>query len=676
MIGKDLQSVGVPAQPGSLRRVRALLAPYACSTIVFGALFCNLAVKLFYAIRYGLITEYPKWVLTDIAVLVGIELVLLLVCSTWPKKWVLRMTLVVASLVCTWSVMNAGWLLRTGTQILPKELMPWIRDPLNITYLVLINIIRAPAMGFALLVPSGVALAFVGSVLVHPAEPIRPKRTLVRHVIVALAVVGASMMAHVTVTNLGSVPIASAGLRSNCQSRAVLSFILPEYRHIHPDDYTNATRALPLAEEMEVTLRPQWTNHNVVLVVLEGVQYSCTSLATLDGGQGPAAGDGWFNPTPYLANLASQGVAFTNARSVVTHTTKALFALLTGRRPAACQDIPETVPVVRPYASLATILKKGLGFRTAFFQSAKGTFESRPGLVHNLGFDKFYAREDMGDSDHFLGYLGSDEFAMLGPIAEWIRSDDTPFFLVVLCSVTHDPYEVPAWYAPTAETPAQRYQQAITYTDQFIAALDVELADLHLRDNTILCVAGDHGEAFEEHRFQGHERITYEEVLHIPICLRAPLLTEPGRRITAPVSSVDLAPTLLNLLGFETESMAFDGVDALAPLPEDRKVYFAGWMAQGPSGFIQGDNKFVYDPEHRMVSLYRLSVDPLELAGFELPENDAQVVSEEIVQWRRDTLFRVDQQEEGQTVLFGSWESKWWDGRNSAVKFIDPRKRR
>ena len=46
--------------------------------------------------------------------------------------------------------------------------------------------------------------------------------------------------------------------------------------------------------------------------------------------------------------------------------------------------------------------------------------------------------------------------------------------------------------------------------------------------STILCVSGDHGEAFEEHRFQGHERVAYEEVLHIPICLRAPMLTESG----------------------------------------------------------------------------------------------------------------------------------------------------
>jgi hypothetical protein len=54
--------------------------------------------------------------------------------------------------------------------------------------------------------------------------------------------------------------------------------------------------------------------------------------------------------TPHPAVLASQGVLFANARCVVTHTTRALFALLTGRVPSASQDIAETVPVDQPYA--------------------------------------------------------------------------------------------------------------------------------------------------------------------------------------------------------------------------------------------------------------------------------------------------------------------------------------
>ena len=67
-----------------------------------------------------------------------------------------------------------------------------------------------------------------------------------------------------------------------------------------------------------------------------------------------------------------------------------------------------------------------------------------------------------------------------------------------------------------AKEPLERYQQSITYTDKFLAALDVELGNLGITDNTIFCVIGDHGEAFGEHGLLGHERIAFDEVLRVP----------------------------------------------------------------------------------------------------------------------------------------------------------------
>ena len=125
-------------------------------------------------------------------------------------------------------------------------------------------------------------------------------------------------------------------------------------------------------------------------------------------------------------------------------------------------------------------------------------------MVYNLGYDDFWARDDSDDPNSFLGYLGCDEFAMLKPVTEWIKADQRPFFLTVLCSVTHDPYEVPEWFATPAKEPLERYKQAIFYTDKFLSELDVKLGSLGLADNTIFCVIVDHGEAFGEHGLLGH----------------------------------------------------------------------------------------------------------------------------------------------------------------------------
>jgi hypothetical protein len=651
------------------RHVRALhnaLAPRAYSAIMFGALFCTLAVKLCHAVRSGLIVEYPAWILTDVAVLLTVEVVLSLIYYRRPTKRVFQGVTIFAAVVCTWSVINACWLVRTGTQVLPMELSSMFRDPINIFWMVLGNLRSMPWAAAILLIPSAVALAFFFAVLARPRLQRCNRERLRWRIIVSLAISVVAVIANLSVS--GWMHVSAPGLRSNCHSRAILAFVLPQYRHLARNDFHNAARELPRHDAIPVRLKPQWVNHNVVIVVLEGIQYDCTSLAAEQGGIAPDSG----NLTPYLASVARQGVSFTNARAVVTHTTKALFGLLTGRAPSASQDIGEAIPTDRPYASLATILEQGLGFRTAFFQSATGTFEGRPGLVHNLGFDTFWAREDLHDPNQFVGYLGSDEFAMLQPISNWIKSEDKPFLLVVLCSVTHDNYLVPRWFGAEADEPVDCYRQTIAYTDQFIAALDTELANLNLTEDTIFCVVGDHGEGFDEHCIMGHERLAYEEVLRVAMCMRAPYLIEPGLRVSGPVNSMDLTPTILGLLGFDIGPMNFDGVNALQPLPEDRKVPFACWMQQGPTGFIQQDSKFVYDPEHNTVSRYHLNVDPLELSGDELPKDQAQRLTQEIMQWRRGTIFRLDQEEAGHTTLFGSWLCKWNKrSRDSWVKYVE-----
>ena len=649
------------------RRLYAGLTPRAHTLIVFAALFCTLAAKLCHACRYGLLRDYPTWILADVAVLVGVDTVLAVVCHRWRRKAVIRAALVVAALVCTWSVMNAGWLIRTGTQILPMELRPLVGDPLNTLWIVIVNLARAPGPAILLLAPSALALVFFGSVLAKAVPPEGNVRHFRLRVLASLFVSFVALSGNRAAGGLDSTPVGTAGLRFNCHSRAVLSILRPDDGHIAREDFENATRDLPRRDEVRLGPTTSSARRNVVIVVLEGVQYANTLPAGEQGGIAQQTDGQRVGLMPHLSAVAAQGAWFTNGRSVVTHTTKALVALLTGRVPSASQDIAETIPVDPPYAGLATILRDAGGYRTAFFQSAKGTFESRPGLVHNLGFEKFWAREDLGNPDHFVGYLGSDEFSLLGPITDWIRAEDKPFLLVVLCSVTHDPYEVPEWFGPRIKDPAERYRQAIAYTDCFLAALDEQVTSGHLAEDTIFCVAGDHGEGFGEHGIMGHERLAFEEVLRIALCVRAPQLIAPGTRITAPVSSMDLTPTILGLLGFETGSMGFDGVDALRALPEDRRVFFSGWMQEGPAGFMQRDRKYVYDPERDTVVMYDLSADPAESAGVPLPASQAQKIGDDIMAWRMATILRPQSDRSESKTLFDSW--LWKDsGRVSRVK--------
>jgi phosphoglycerol transferase MdoB-like AlkP superfamily enzyme len=658
----DIGSTQSGSQVGkmlSIRRLYGLLAPRAYSVIIFGALFCTLAAKFFHSWRTNLVSEYFSWILADISVLLGIEVVLASVCFRWPRKSVIRVATVVAALVCIWSVMNAGWLIRTGTQFLPSTFLSLFRDPIGILGMVGVNLIKMPKAAVALLAPSAITLAFLVFVLAKPLPPAYSRRRFGSRVIISslfiiLAVLGRGAVAMrgsaqtIYSAMQGSAQTVSEELRYNCQLRAVTSIFSSGSNHWAETDFADAERKIPSFDELENALTLKSSpkdalNRNVVIVVLEGIQYRYTSLA-----------DKQDNLTPYLATLAEQGVEFANARSSVPHTNKALFALLTGRFPSPSQDVAEAVPVAKPYASIASILKHKLNFRTACFESANGSFECWPGLAYNLGFDKFWAREDLNDPNAFVGYFASDEFSMLKPITEWIKADERPFCLVIMCSVSHDPYVVPKWFATPAKEPIERYRQTISYTDKFLAALDAELGRLGIAGKTILCVISDHGEAFGEHGFFAHERIMFEEALRIPWVMRAPSLLEPGAKVTEPVSSVDLTPTLLALAGFETKDAGFDGVNALGTIPADRKVYFSCWTRLGPAGFVKGSHKFIYNPANKMVCEYDLSSDPLESVRLTLPEHQAQHIAEEIIAWRKDSIFQI-QQRADKIVLFDRW---------------------
>jgi len=645
----------------SLWNLYAFLARRGFSIIMFGALFATLAVKFFHSYRSGLVPEYHSWIFTDIAVLLAIEVVLVLICFRWPTRAVIRTATIIAAVVCTWSVMNAGWLIRTGTQILPSVLLPIFRDPVSALCIIGVNLAKMPVAAVILLGPSAIALTFFFLILAKPKQPnYNPGPFAARIVICLLIIVAAVWARNATMPRQRSSQMASKHLRYNCQLMAVTSFLLPDPSQLTRADLLNARRIIPSFDELKISVIPKAnrTNHNVVIVVLEGIQYRYTSLYNTSG-----------NLTPYLAKLAEQGVEFVNARSTLTHTTKVLFSLLTGRFPSASQDIAEAVPVPKPYAGIATILKGQMNFRTAFFQSAKGSFESRPSLVYNLGFDKFWSRENLNDPNAFLGYLAADEFSMLKPITDWINADERPFLLTVLCSVTHDPYEVPEWFAAPASDLLERYKQTVFYTDRFIAALDAELAKLNLIDNTIFCVIADHGEAFGEHGGFGHERVAFDEVLRVPFCLRAPALVKPATKVTQLVSSIDLTPTLLALLGLETEAADFDGLNALGLLPSDRKVYFSCWLNQGHAGFIKDNRKFIYDPSSETLFAYDLNTDPFELAAVELPsEQTRRIIKQQIVGWRKNSIFRLQQPHTGKRTLFENWLCRW-NNRVSSSKY-------
>jgi len=111
--------------------------------------------------------------------------------------------------------------------------------------------------------------------------------------------------------------------------------------------------------------------------------------------------------------------------------------------------------------------------------------------------------------------------------------------------------------AAIGEEPAElglyvaRYDAGIVSADRMIGQLLSEVRQRGMLDNTIVAVVSDHGESLGKMNYYfGHGRFPYDDCARVPLIIRPPGDTAP-RRITAPVSTLSLAPTLLSLAHIE-----------------------------------------------------------------------------------------------------------------------------
>src|SRR5207253_145373 len=107
----------------------------------------------------------------------------------------------------------------------------------------------------------------------------------------------------------------------------------------------------------------------------------------------------------------------------------------------------------------------------------------------------------------------------------------------------HEPYVAHPEF-PFGSGDLDRYDSEIAYTDAAIGRL-LEYVDAHV-PSTVVVLAADHGEEFDEHGGRYHGSSLFEEQVHVPLLIRVPGV--PAREIAEPVELIDIAPTVLNLL--------------------------------------------------------------------------------------------------------------------------------
>jgi glucan phosphoethanolaminetransferase (alkaline phosphatase superfamily) len=604
---------------------------------------CTIWGKLTIIQRQGppnFLTQLTQVVLPDLLFFTVILFIVFCLYTLKPSALTARCTLVIAATVSVWSVLNAGWLIKTGVQLQPGVLMVLIRNPKEIWPFVQVHLRASFKVAILLLAAASGILGYFIWCLLRPEKFSASRAFYSRRAVGAgLAVIILSLMR----------PAVSANTNQSFTTE-VLNFSSHWYALVStitvPFEDTIQTRQIAQAGQRQV-LAPKYSPNdlpNVVLVFLESISYSSSSLGN------PEA-----TPMPFLAQLAKEGTEFYLTRVPVSSTTKAFWASLTSTTPSIQEDYVEAVPVEMPYESLATLLAR-IGYRSGFFEMSKGSFECGPGLFNNLGFDWAWFRENLQDPSTYLGYLAGDDCKMIEPVFQWVLKGSQPFLLMIITSTSHDPFEVPDWFDKPKEKPYDKYLQTVKFTDYFLEQFCAALKSHNLENNTILCIIGDHGTSFRGQAGKGRWN-PYEEIIRVPWVIRWPGHINAGQRIDWPCSQLDVTPTILKLIGFDITNAGFEGKDAFVFSEPDRRLYFSSGYSKSPLGFIEGNQKVVYWPYLDKVFEYNLGTDPNEQNPTTVSLTEMQQIKNDIMNWRNRTQIVIDPRRFTDRVLYSHWQT-------------------
>lgn len=331
---------------------------------------------------------------------------------------------------------------------------------------------------------------------------------------------------------------------------------------------------------------------NVLMVVMESVGAHRVAR------YGAASDD-----TPNLLELARHAIVFERAYAAEAETSAALGALFSSVYPDHdWPSITQLAPALAIPGLPAVLSSKG--YRTAFMHSGQLVFDRQGEFLQSRGFDRIVGKERDNDAPA--------DADLVPQALSWIKADPArPFFLTIWTQDTHHPYlAVGKRDYGVHDIYLNRYLNAVHAADALIGQLAGALQGMGLADRTLLVITGDHGEAFGEHGQLIHGGTVYNEEVQVPLLIVNPRLFPHEVTVKRPVRQIDIAPTVLALLGFNSPA-TWQGADVLGAEVPDRAYLFAG-TGNFSFGLVEGDFKYIYDFQRDRSQLYDVATDPDE----------------------------------------------------------------
>ncbi len=255
--------------------------------------------------------------------------------------------------------------------------------------------------------------------------------------------------------------------------------------------------------------------------------------------------------TPSIDRLAAEGTLYERCYTPVPITLPSHLSILTGTYPAYHGVRENNGFYVAPgLTTLAEILKRE-GYATAAFVGAF-PLDSQTGLDQGFDLydDNYPSSLEQGRHPALQGFFDERPASeVVRPALEWLADrDQRPFFLWTHFFDPHQPQIPPSPYRERYAN--SLYDGEIASVDEAVGRLLARLEEQGQLDRTLIVLTADHGESLGDHGEITHALLLYSSTIRVPLIVRDPRDLNPSR-VTTPVATVDIMPTILDRLGLE-----------------------------------------------------------------------------------------------------------------------------
>ena len=261
--------------------------------------------------------------------------------------------------------------------------------------------------------------------------------------------------------------------------------------------------------------------------------------------------------TPEIDKLNAQGWAFNRLYATGTRSVRGIEAVITGFTPTPSRAVVKLDKSQKDFFTIASLLKRN-GYETQFIYGGESHFDNMKSFFLGNGFTDIVDFDDIENPQFVASWGASDEdlFNQTDIELTKLHKANKPFFSFVFTSSNHDPFEIPEGVISPIEYTEEQLQhyddkellrhKAIKYADYALGKFIAKAKTQPYWEDTVFLVVADH-----DARATGSDLVPINN-FHIPgVILNANKNSMVDNRI---VSQIDLAPTLLSLIGIENYS--------------------------------------------------------------------------------------------------------------------------